>query len=106
MRTFDIFLLPSLWEGFGIVLVEAMAAGKPIVATDTSSIPEIVENGNNGFLVPPENSDAIAEALTKIISDAELRKRFGIEGNKIVQEKFTKEKMINEYEKIFVSRGI
>jgi len=106
MRTFDIFLLPSLWEGFGIVLVEAMAAGKPIVATDTSSIPEIVDNHNNGFLVPAENSDVIAEALTKLISDAELRKRFGIEGKKIVQEKFTKEKMINEYEKIFVSRGI
>jgi glycosyltransferase involved in cell wall biosynthesis len=101
MRTFDIFLLPSLWEGFGIVLIEALAAGKPIVATNTSSIPEIVEDGRNGILVPPENSEAISDALTRLISEPELKTKFGKEGQKIVQEKFTTERMINNYEKIF-----
>ena len=101
MRTFDIFLLPSLWEGFGIVLIEAMAAGKPVVATDTSSIPEIVEDGRNGILVLPENANAISNALTKLISEPELRTKLGKEGQKIVMEKFTIERMINNYEQIF-----
>ena len=101
MRTFSIFLLPSLWEGFGIVLIEAMAAGKPIVATNTSSIPEIVEDGRNGILVQPENAEAISVALEKLISDPELRIKFGKEGEKVVRENFTTERMINDYEKIF-----
>jgi len=101
MRTFDIFLLPSLWEGFGIVLIEAMAAGKPVVATSTSSIPEIVEDNRSGILVPPENTGAISNALKKLISEPELRIKYGKEGQKIVREKFTIERMINDYEKIF-----
>jgi glycosyltransferase involved in cell wall biosynthesis len=101
MKTFDIFLLPSLWEGFGIVLIEAMAAGNPIVATNTSSIPEIVEDGRNGILVPPENAEAICDVLVKLISEPELRIKFGKEGQKIVREKFTIERMINDYENIF-----
>ena len=103
MMTFDIFLLPSLWEGFGIVLIEAMAAGKPVVATSTSSIPEIVEDGRSGILVPPENAEAISDALIKLISEPELRTKFGKEGQKIVREKFTTERMIKDYEKIFQS---
>ena len=101
MKTFDIFLLPSLWEGFGIVLIEAMAAEKPIVATNTSSIPEIVKDGRNGILVPPENAEAISNALMKLISEPELRLKFGDEGLKIVKEKFTIHRMINDYENIF-----
>ena len=101
LKTFDIFLLPSLWEGFGIVLIEAMASGKPIVATNASSIPEIVENGRNGILVTPENAEAISDALKKLISEPELRIKFVKEGLKIVQEKFTIDRMINDYKKIF-----
>ena len=101
MKIFDIFLLPSLWEGFGIVLIEAMASGKPIVATNASSIPEIVENGRNGILVTPENAEAISDALKKLISEPLLRIKFVKEGLKIVQEKFTIDRMINDYEKIF-----
>jgi glycosyltransferase involved in cell wall biosynthesis len=83
------------------VLIEAMAAGKPIVATDASSIPEIVEDGRSGSLVPPENAVAISSALIKLISDPELRLKFGKEGQKIVLEKFTIDRMINDYKKIF-----
>ncbi|MFC2103578.1 glycosyltransferase family 4 protein [Bacteroidota bacterium] len=104
MRAFDVFLLPSLWEGFGIVLIEAMAAGKACVATSTSSIPEIVEDGISGILVPPENAESIADALKKLISDPIKREEFGKEGQKIVQQKFTIERMINDYEKLFQER--
>ena len=101
MRTFDVFLLPSLWEGFGIVLIEAMAAGKACVATNTSSIPEIVADGKSGLLVPAENTELIAEALLKLISDSSLREKFGVEGQKIVQQKFTIGRMIDDYEMLF-----
>ena len=101
MKTIDVLLTPSLWEGFGIVLIEAMAAGKPCVATQTSSIPEIVEDGVNGFLVPPKESKQIAEALIRLLSDPQLVRKMGQAGIEIVNKKFTIVKMITEYKKLF-----
>ena len=101
MRTFDIFLLPSLWEGFGIVLIEAMVAGKPVIATKTSSIPEIVADGKSGILVSPEDAESISDALLRLISAHEIRIKYGETGRKIVIEKFTIDRMINDYENIF-----
>jgi glycosyltransferase involved in cell wall biosynthesis len=102
MRTIDVLLLPSLWEGFGIVLIEAMASGKPCVATDISSIPEIISDGLNGFLVPPENSEGLAKALINLISNKELAEKFEKEGLQIVNERFTMKRMADEYEKLFL----
>ncbi|HSL88120.1 MAG TPA: glycosyltransferase family 4 protein, partial [Ignavibacteriaceae bacterium] len=101
MKTIDVLLTPSLWEGFGIVLIEAMAAGKPCIATDTSSIPEIVEDGANGFLVPPKDSQSISESLIKLISDPQLVRQMGQAGIETVNQKFTIDKMIKEYESVF-----
>jgi glycosyltransferase involved in cell wall biosynthesis len=101
MRTFDVFLLTSLWEGFGIVLIEAMAAGKACVSTNSSSIPEIVADSKSGILFSPENTEAIAGALIKLISDPLLREKLGKEGQKIVKQKFTIQRMISDYENLF-----
>lgn len=101
MKTIDVLLTPSLWEGFGIVLIEAMASGKPCVATNTSSIHEIVEDGVSGFLVPPKDSQTIAETLIKIISDTQLVHKMGQAGIETVKKKFTIDKMIEEYKKLF-----
>ena len=103
MRTIDVLLTPSLWEGFGIVLIEAMASGKPCVATKTSSIPEIVADGESGFLVPPRDSQSIAEALAKLISNPQLVREMGQAGLRIVNDKFTIDRMIKEYEALFLS---
>ena len=73
----DIFVLPSLYESFGIVVAEAMAFGLPIIASRVGGIPELVTDGENGLLVPPQNSEALAEAISKLASDPELRERFG-----------------------------
>ncbi len=73
----DVFCLPSVQEGFGIVFLEAMAAGKPIVATRAAAVPEVVEHG---LLVEPENAEALAQALAKLYDDSELRRQLGASG--------------------------
>ncbi|MDO8548706.1 MAG: glycosyltransferase family 4 protein, partial [Ignavibacteria bacterium] len=101
MRTIDLLVLPSLWEGFGIVLIEAMAAGKPCISTQISSMPEIVENNNSGIIIPPKDSAFLAEACIKIISNKELANKMGLEGKRIVNKRFTIRKMIDSYEEVF-----
>ena len=73
----DIFCMPSLWEGLSVALVQAMAAGKAIVATNVSGTNEAIVDNENGLLVEPKNSSVLVGALQKLISDAELRERLG-----------------------------
>ncbi len=70
----DIFILPSILEGFGIVLLEAMAAGIPVVASDVDGIREVVIQGESGILIPPKNPDAIASAVIQLIENPQLVK--------------------------------
>ncbi len=101
MRTTDLLILPSLWEGFGIVLIEAMAAGRACITTQISSMPEIVKNNISGIIVPPKDSNSLAEACLKIISDKDLANKMGLEGKRLVKEKFGIGKMIDNYEEVF-----
>ena len=101
LKCADIFVLPSKREAFGLVLLEAMIAGLPIIASDTGGIPEIIENKKNGILVEPENSGKIATALIALISHPEKRKKLAAAGAEIVHEKFEAKKMAEEYGKIY-----
>ena len=92
MEGIDVFVLPSLWEGFGYVLVEAMACGKPVVAFDTSSNPEIIAHNTTGFLVPPYNTDALAGRLEQLATDKALRSRLGQAGRQRVEQHFSFDK--------------
>lgn len=84
----DIFCLPSLWEGFGYALVEAMTLQKPVVGFNISSNPEVVSDGETGILVPPKDSVKLADALEKLIIDGELRNKMGKNGRTRVLENF------------------
>ncbi len=97
----SMLVLPSLWEGFGYVLVEAMAAGLPTVATATSSIPEIVEDGRTGILVEPKNSLSLSAAIGRLLGDPALQKNYGEAGRKAAQERFSIDRMITEFEEVF-----
>ena len=103
MHSLDVCVLPSLWEGFGIVLIEAMAAAKPCVTTRISSMPEIVQDGVTGIVVPPSDPEALAGALLTIIDDPELGRRLGVAGLGVVGGGFTVVRMINQYERLLGS---
>ncbi len=94
----DVLTLPSRIEGFGYVLVEAMAAGVPVVATAASSIPEIVVEDETGYLVPYANVDALTSRLSSLVSDPELRIRMGAAGYDRAAERFNIERMLDELE--------
>jgi glycosyltransferase involved in cell wall biosynthesis len=88
MSAIDIFVLPSLWEGFGYVLVEAMACRKPVVAFNISSNPEIIAGDETGFLIDYPDVEAMAHKIGILIADPELRKSFGNKGRRRVEENF------------------
>lgn len=85
----DLFVLPSRLEGLGIVILEAMAAGKPIVATNVGGIPELIESGQNGILVEANNEGELASAIVKVLSDKSLARAIGENNMKKVRERFS-----------------
>ena len=104
MKAIDVFVLPSLWEGFGIVLIEAMAAGKPCITTRVSSMPEIVLDGVTGRVVPVNDVDALAHAMRELAENRDLARRFGEAGRARVLEHFTLERMLDQLESLFERR--
>lgn len=91
-----IVCLPSYREGLPKVLLEAAAAGKPIVTTDTPGCREVVRHGENGLLVPPRDAEALARALKTLIADEKLRERMGRRGREIAEAEFGIEKVVTE----------
>ena len=85
----DVFVLPSLQEGLGIVLLEALACGVPVVATKCGGAESIVQNGVNGYLVENNNCDAMSKALILLFKNEGLRKEMGLAGAEIVRNKFS-----------------
>lgn len=96
LAAFDIFLAPSLWEGFGLVILEAMARQTPVIASGVSAIPEIVVSGETGLLVPPRESDALANALRTLLRDAALRQHMGLLGRDRLETHFSADRMADE----------
>ena len=87
MAAFDVYVQSSLWEGLPIVLLEALAAGNPIVATRVGGNPEVVEDGVSGLIVPPADVDALARALVRLAGDEQLRRS----ATRLNLEKFTRQ---------------
>lgn len=97
----DIFAMPSLWEGLPMALLEAMLAGKAILASDVSGIPEAVTNEVHGILTPPGDQEAVATALGRLLSDAELRRRLGRTAQERARAEFTVRTMADAYERLY-----
>ena len=96
MSGVDIFVSTAIWEGFGFVLAEAMVAKKPVLAFDMSSNPELVKDGENGYLIPPKNSTLFADKIETLISDKALREKMGAEAYRFAKANFETEKQFQK----------
>lgn len=103
LKTLDLYVLPSHFEGLPMVLLEAMAAGCPIVATDVGGNSTAIRNGENGILVEPNNPKMLAEAILKVLGDYSLRQSFIHNGHKRFDELFSVEKMAHKYQELYIS---
>ena len=100
-REMDILLLPTVREGFGLSVAEAMACGLPVVASNCSSIPELVDHGKGGFLCPVGDVDAFAERINILADSPRLRREMGEYNRAKAEKMFTLERMVNEYKNLF-----
>jgi len=91
----DIFVLPSRSEGFSNAIVEAMAASLPVIATDVGGNAEAVVDGITGYIVPPEDPDALRSAIEKLLADPGMAMRMGVAGRRQIAERFTTEAMMS-----------
>lgn len=98
----DIFCQSSLWEGCPMVLLEAMANDKPIVATDVGGVREIVEDRITGILVPPADPNALAEAISRLLIDKVMAEGMGRSGRERVEQFFTLDLMLQRYERLYL----
>ncbi|MCK4744587.1 glycosyltransferase family 4 protein [Candidatus Parcubacteria bacterium] len=99
----DIFVLPSIdkSEAFGIVLLEAMASGIPVIASNLPGVRSVVENGINGFLAKPKDAGDLAKKMHRVLKDKELKKNMGVNGRKIAEKKYSPEIIGDKLNKIF-----
>ena len=97
----SVLVLSSVEEGLPNVVLEAMASGLPVIATEVGGLPEVVENGRTGLLVPSRNADVLANALSLLLSDEEIRAAFGREGTMRARHCYSNSRMVREYEQIF-----
>ncbi|MDH7513563.1 MAG: glycosyltransferase family 4 protein [Clostridiales bacterium] len=102
LSLFDVFVLPSLWEGLPFILIEAASQRKPIVATAVDGITEVVENGKTGLLVPPENPQALADAIITIIQDRQKAFRLAANACSIIPPRFPLRRMVEQTQNLYL----
>jgi glycosyltransferase involved in cell wall biosynthesis len=101
MHTFDTFALPTRAEPFGKVVIEAMAASKPVVASNVGGIPEIVHSPELGALIEPDDEHALARQLSRYLTDSALRERVGRLARESVYSRFSLEAMVGRLEHLY-----
>jgi len=99
---FDFFVFPSLWEGFGLVILEAMALQKAVIGSRVSAIPESVQDGQTGILVPPKDVEGLTNAMLTLLRDPALARSMGEAGLKRLQTHFTVDKMVHATERVYL----
>ncbi len=103
MNAMDVFVLASLFEGLPNVLLEAMSLAKPVVATEVGGIPELIEPGIDGILIPPRDPQALAKAAVSLIENPSDAQTMGRRGQEKIRKDFTIGRMIDQYENLYLS---
>jgi glycosyltransferase involved in cell wall biosynthesis len=101
LRCIDAFCIASKFEPFGVSVLEAMAAGLPIVSTDVNELPEILDGGRAGMVVPAERPEDFAEALEKVSFDPELRTRLGTHARSVAHDRYSLQANVNAYVNLY-----
>lgn len=99
----DLLLLPSIKESFGLVCIEAMSCEVPVITSNTGGLPEVVIDGETGYLAHPDDYERMAEKSIKLLSDETMHKEFAQAGRKLVEDKFSAKKIVDKYEKFYKS---
>ncbi len=97
----DVFVLPSLWEGLPLVILEAMFAGNAIIASDVSGIPEAIAHGKHGLLTPPGDAEAVADAIATVLRDPAYRQQLAAAATEHAHNHFTIDVMTTAYEQLY-----
>ena len=103
MKEADVFVLSSEWEGLPRSVIEAMASELPVVGTDVNGTNELVIHGVTGLLVPPRDPTALAQSLTTLLLDAQMRREMGRRGRRRVEEEFDLRKTTRQLEEFYAS---
>jgi glycosyltransferase involved in cell wall biosynthesis len=101
LRGLDCFVLPSLAEGVSNTILEAMASGLPVIATRVGGNAELIESGMTGTLVPPANSDALAQAMLGYFNDRVTARRHAKAGQRVAETRFSLSKMVADYASMY-----
>jgi glycosyltransferase involved in cell wall biosynthesis len=103
LKEASISVLPSLSEGLSNVLIESMAAGVPVVATNVGGNPEIVDDGTTGWLVPSRDADALAQAMMKLLSNPETAAQMGDRRRERIERRFSMERAVHDTQQLYTS---
>jgi glycosyltransferase involved in cell wall biosynthesis len=95
LRALDLFVLPSAWEALPIAILEAMACGVPVLATSVGGVPEAIDAGLTGELVPPHDPDALAGALARLMADPDQLRSLGARAAQVARERFSVDTMVD-----------
>ncbi len=96
LAVFDIFVMPSLQEGLGLSVIEAQAAGLPVVASDVGGIPALIVNGQTGLLVEPKDTGALAQAIVELLENPQKAKDMGARAHTFIEREFSAERMVGQ----------
>lgn len=102
MNCFDLLVVPSYCETFGLVVIEGMACGLTVIGTDCGGIPEIIDSGKNGYIFPPKKSDDLAEILRMLYQNTDLTKKIGYNAREKVEQSFDRDVQINSIIKLYL----
>jgi len=103
MAAADIFVLPSIFEGLPVAMLEAMGMGSAVIATPVGGVPQVIRHGETGLVIPMKDAEAISRAIISLLADDAERNRLAKNGQKLVRREFTMDKMCAKYESIFLA---
>ena len=103
MSAMDLFVFVSLWEGLPNVLLEAMAMGRPVISTAVGGVPELIEEGKEGILIPPRNLQTFSRAVFELLGDYKRAQAMGLQAQEKIRREFGMERMVSEYENLYLS---